>query len=190
MDKATLRREALKHRQRMHLSLEQAESAAQRFMEVVKPTDKTIVGAYWPTRNEFSAQLLLEKLQAAHIPLCLPVIEEGTRLMRYYTWREGDPMTANRYGILEPENRAPEQEAVPDILLVPLLAFDRNGTRLGYGGGYFDTTLEKLRAEKDVTAIGLAYAEQIVLFPLPREAHDQKMDMIITEQDVFEFSFS
>ena len=76
---------------------------------------------------------------------------------------------------------------LPDILLIPFLSFDRYGYRLGQGGGYYDATLAHLREEKDILAIGMGYAQQAVLFKLPAEDHDQKMDMVITPQNVHDF---
>ena len=85
---------------------------------------------------------------------------------------------------MEPQSN----EAVePDILIVPMLAFDRKGIRLGQGGGYYDATLETLRNKKTIQAIGVAYASQAVLFTLPAEAHDQKMDYILTPQGITDY---
>jgi 5-formyltetrahydrofolate cyclo-ligase len=84
----------------------------------------------------------------------------------------------------------PEDSAdyiAPDILIVPLLAFDQTGNRMGYGQGHYDETIRLLRQEKEVLSVGLAYAEQAVLLALPTEPHDQKLDLVITPQRVFDF---
>ena len=82
-----------------------------------------------------------------------------------------------------PEPPADAERVVPDLLFVPLAAFDRRGHRIGYGAGFYDRTLAALRAEKDVAAIGLAYAAQEVLF-VPDDDHDEPLDMVVTEKDV------
>ena len=82
---------------------------------------------------------------------------------------------------MAPADDAPEH--IPDVLLVPMLAFDRAGYRLGYGGGFYDRTLEKIRAMKKITAVGVAYGEQQVE-SIPRDEHDQPLDMIITDEGI------
>jgi len=89
--------------------------------------------------------------------------------------------------VLHPALEAAEY-ITPEILIVPLLAFDRKGNRLGYGGGYYDATLEHLRKDGNVIAAGFAYSQQAVLFNLPSEAHDQKLDWVITPQKIYDFT--
>jgi 5-formyltetrahydrofolate cyclo-ligase len=91
-------------------------------------------------------------------------------------------LVLGRWDIQVPPAEAPE--VLPDVLLVPLLAFDREGFRLGYGGGFYDRTLEKLRALKEVTAIGIAYAGQ-EMDTVPRDEFDQRLDWIMTEKETF-----
>ena len=97
----------------------------------------------------------------------------------------GDPPRTNAFGIQEPPGDAPA--FAPAAVLVPVLAFDAEGFRLGYGGGYYDRTLAELRNRGDVLAIGIAYAGQETE-PLPREPHDQKLDMVVTEHGVRHFA--
>ena len=90
--------------------------------------------------------------------------------------------------MLEPVVHEGTQWLEPDVVIVPLLAFDRRGYRLGQGGGYYDATLADLRAKKNIIAVGLAYAQQACLFNLPVEEHDQKLDWVVTPQGAQEFS--
>jgi 5-formyltetrahydrofolate cyclo-ligase len=99
-------------------------------------------------------------------------------------WNFGEPLNAGVWGIREPTSRAVEVE--PDILLVPLLAFDRTGHRLGYGGGFYDLTIARLRDRKWIIAIGLAYAAQEVA-ALPTTPRDAVIDLVLTERDVIDW---
>ncbi len=94
-------------------------------------------------------------------------------------------MTKASFGVSEPEDKSSLLE--PDILVIPLLAFDQRGNRMGYGQGHYDETLRLLRERKDVLAVGFAYAEQAVLLALPTEPHDQRLDMVVTPQRIFDF---
>ena len=107
---------------------------------------------------------------------CLPVVTPLGNPLTFRAWAPGQPLVARTWGIREPADDAAEIE--PDVLLIPLLAFDRRGVRLGYGGGYYDRTLETLRARKRVTAIGLGFAEQEVA-QAPCGRHDQRLDWVL-----------
>lgn len=104
--------------------------------------------------------------------------------MIFRVWDGKTPLVSGGFGLMEPGEGA---AILPDIVLVPLLAFDRRGHRLGYGKGYYDTALADLRAQKDIRAIGVGYGEQAVLFNLPSEPHDQKLDMMITPHGITDF---
>jgi 5-formyltetrahydrofolate cyclo-ligase len=100
-----------------------------------------------------------------------------TRPLQFRRWSPGDPLRTVQWGIREPAEAAPVVE--PDVLLVPLLAFDRGGHRLGYGGGYYDRTLRALRSRRPVTAVGLAFAEQEV-DAVPHLDYDERLDWVLT----------
>ena len=113
----------------------------------------------------------------------LPVVVAKRQPLVFRAWRPGDPLEAGVFGTLHP---APTREAVePDALIVPLLACDEEGWRLGYGGGFYDRTLAELRKLKPVTAIGVAYAEQ-EMDEVPVAPYDQPLDWILTERGVIE----
>lgn len=117
-------------------------------------------------------------LQARGHPLCLPVVTDKVGALAFRAWAPGDPLVEGVFGTQVPHPDRPAVE--PTILLVPLLAFDRAGYRLGYGGGYYDRTLAAL-AHNRPTSIGLAFASQEVN-TLPHEAHDRRLNWVITEQ--------
>jgi 5-formyltetrahydrofolate cyclo-ligase len=141
-----------------------------------------IVAGYFPIRDEADPRALMSALAARGHPLALPTIAPGRPLV-FRRWKLGDAMRANAqaFNIPEPLDTAPE--VMPDAVLVPLLAFDATGHRLGYGGGYYDRTLDKLGK---VQAIGVAYAEQEIA-AVPREPHDRRLDAVITEAGVRRF---
>jgi len=137
-----------------------------------------IVAGYMPMRSEIDPRLLMDRLAAADSVLCLPdVVAEGTPLA-FRRWAPNQPLNTGRYGISVPSSDA--DELVPDLVLVPILAFDRQGHRLGYGGGYYDRTIARLRERGDVLAVGLAFSGQ-VRDDLPVGPHDMYLDWIVTE---------
>lgn len=139
---------------------------------------RSVVSAYAAMGSELDPAPLVERLAAAGYRTCLPVIQPLGNPLRFRAWQPGEPLVARTWGIREPADDAPEVE--PDVLLVPLLAFDRRGMRLGYGGGYYDRTLERLRTLKPILAVGLAFAGQ-ELPQVPCGPHDQPLDWILTD---------
>lgn len=184
MDKDTLRTEAIRHRDFIDPLDDNPEEAVALFFEHIKPQKDQVVAGYWPKGKEFDSRPIFDDVMQAGCFGCLPLVEKGSRVLKFSQWQEGDALTEGTYGILEPSQK---EFITPDILLIPLLAFDRHGYRLGYGGGYYDATLAKLRAEKDILAVGVGYSTQAVLFNLPREEHDQALDWIITPKSAQEF---
>jgi len=117
------------------------------------------------------------------MPLNLPAILGRGRPLRLRAWEFGAPLDRGQWGIREPKPEAAEVE--PDILLVPLLAFDRSGHRVGYGAGYYDLTITQLRARKTVVAVGLAFALQEVA-AVPATPRDARLDLVLTEREVID----
>lgn len=138
----------------------------------------TIAG-YHPKGDEVDVLPALSGLVAAGHATALPVVTGRAWPLVFRLWRPGHPLVPGAFRIMEPMSDAPL--AQPDIVLVPMLAFDRAGYRLGYGGGFYDRTLEVLRAEAPTIAVGIGYAGQGV-DKLPIDAYDQKLDWIVTEQ--------
>jgi 5-formyltetrahydrofolate cyclo-ligase len=177
--KSQLRNEARARRARLTRA-DFAERIA-RFAGGLLLAKSAIVAGYHPVRDEADPRGLMSALAAQGHALALPVIVAARAALIFRSWTEGEPLTSNAYGIAEPLPAAPE--IVPDAVLVPLLAFDSDGHRLGYGGGYYDRTLDALRKTKRVLAIGVAYAGQEVAH-LPRETHDRALNAIVTEDGV------
>nr|WP_175581730.1 5-formyltetrahydrofolate cyclo-ligase [Pseudooceanicola sp. HF7] len=137
------------------------------------------LAGYLPIRTEIPPLAAMEEA-AAHGPVGVPVVEGPGQPLRFALWEPGCAMEEGAFGVLVP---VPQLWMQPEILIVPLVAFDRAGYRLGYGGGFYDRTLERLRAQKPVLAVGYAYGAQEDA-DLPLEATDQKLDLIITEAEV------
>lgn len=182
--KETLRLEAIRHRDRIDPGSEDADEAAVLFFENVKPRKGQVVALYWAKGKEFDCGALTERLLKEGFVCCLPVVQKDSRVLKFARWDESVTLVEGPFGVMQPGG---DKWLEPDIVVVPLLAFDRHGYRLGYGGGYYDATLQDLRKRKKVTAVGMGYAQQAVLFNLPREEHDQKMDWIITTQKAQSF---
>ncbi|KAB2850907.1 MAG: 5-formyltetrahydrofolate cyclo-ligase [Hyphomicrobiaceae bacterium] len=135
------------------------------------------VSAYLAMRDELDPGPLLAAAVARGATGALPTVVKKGQPLRFRRWMPGDPTRPAGFGTREPIEIAPEVE--PDLLIVPLLAFDASGYRLGYGGGFYDRTLEWLRGRKAILAVGLAYAEQEVE-NVPHDEHDQRLDAILT----------
>jgi len=146
-----------------------------------------IVAGYSPIRSELDPTPLMHKLAAAGARLALPVITARGQSLRFRVWHPGDRLLPGPLGILEPSPAA--AEIVPDIVLVPLAAFDRTGHRIGYGAGHYDRTLAQLHKSKGFAAIGLAFAAQEVE-AVPALQHDVPLDYVLTESNLFDFRSS
>ena len=182
--KTGLRKTALARRDALPAAERQAAAdaiAARPFPLAIKPG--VIVSGFMPLKSEINPLPLMRKLAAAGARLALPVVAGRGQplIMRAYAF--GEPLIAGVWGIREPAADAPEVE--PDILLVPLLAFDRKGNRIGYGAGYYDLTVNRLRGRKAVVAVGLAYAVQEVP-EVPATARDARLDLVLTEREAID----
>ncbi len=142
------------------------------------------VAGYATVNNEVDVVPLLAALAARGHATALPAVAARGQPLVFRSWRPGDALIPGYMNIPEPAPEAPE--IVPAVVLVPLLAYDVTGHRLGYGGGYYDRTLAALRASGAVRAIGVAFSAQAV-DSLPGAAHDQRLDAVITELGVTRF---
>ncbi|GHG91187.1 5-formyltetrahydrofolate cyclo-ligase [Pseudodonghicola xiamenensis] len=139
------------------------------------------LAGYMPIRSEIDPRPAMAEA-AAHGPVAVPVIEGAGQPLRFALWEPGGEMIAGPFGARIPA--APEY-IEPEILIVPLVAFDAAGNRLGYGGGFYDRTLEQLRARRATLAIGFAYDAQEA-GSLPLEPTDQPLDLIVTDSRVLD----
>ncbi len=140
-----------------------------------------MVSGFMPLKNEVNPVPLMRKLSDAGAQLALPVVCGRGKPLAMRAFAFGDALGAGVWGIREPRPEAPE--VLPDILLVPLLAFDRSGHRIGYGGGYYDLTIAALRAQKKVLAVGIAFAVQEIAH-VPTTPRDASLDLVLTEREV------
>ena len=179
-DKAALRRACADARcaARSRLGLEAGQRLAAAFPMAEIPTGGVVAG-FWPIGDEIDPLPLMTALEKAGHALALPVVIARAEPLIFRRWRIGAPLEAGPHRTLHPQPDAGQVE--PDMVLTPLLGFDGRGGRLGYGGGYYDRTLEGLRARRSVLAVGLAFAAQRVE-RVPVEAGDQALDWIVTEE--------
>lgn len=138
---------------------------------------KTIVSGFASLADELDCMPLMHRLAGEGLGLALPLVTGKGQPLTFRGWAPGDAMDAGVWGIAQPKADKPVLE--PDIVLVPLLAVDRTGWRLGYGGGFYDRTLQGLRARKSVLAIGLAYEDQVV-DAVPHLDYDEPLDWFLT----------
>ena len=142
---------------------------------------KKIVGGYYPVNKEIDDLNILRKLEKKKIKISLPSIKKNFK-MNFIACKLKDPFLINQYGIPEPSKG---KIVYPDILLVPLVAFDKNLNRLGYGGGYYDRIIEFLKKKKKIITIGLAFDFQ-KFNSLPISKFDQKLDYIVTNKNILQ----
>ncbi|MGJ4915619.1 5-formyltetrahydrofolate cyclo-ligase [Bradyrhizobium sp. HKCCYLRH2060] len=143
-----------------------------------------VVSGYAPIRNELDPVPLMRVLAAKGARLALPVILARGHSLSFRAWSPGDRLTLGSLGIPEPSPVA--AELVPDVMLVPLAAFDRTGHRIGYGGGYYDYTFSHLRKTHHLIGVGLGFAVQETE-AIPALAHDAALDYVLTERETLDF---
>jgi len=137
------------------------------------------IGGYYPSNYEIDDLEILDVLDKKNFKISLPIVKKNNQ-MNFYSWSKKDPLKVNKFGIPEPVS---SKILYPDILLVPLVGYDKNLNRLGYGGGFYDRYIEKIDKIKKVTKIGLAFSYQKVK-SVPIDQHDKKLDFIITEKEI------
>jgi 5-formyltetrahydrofolate cyclo-ligase len=177
-EKAALRLAAAARREEAHAGVDQ-HAAVERLDDELKPFAGHAISFYMPMRAEIDPRPAMIRA-VLRGPVLLPVTRRGQPLL-FRRWQPGTPMVRDGYGVEHPDDG--QETGTPEVLVVPLLAFDAAGHRLGYGGGYYDRTLAALRAQGPVTAIGFAYAAQEVA-KLPASARDEALDGIVTEREV------
>lgn len=142
-----------------------------------------IVAGYSPINSEFDPFPLMRALAERGAMLALPVIIARDHALIFRAWKPDEGLVRGPFGIFQPSSDADEVD--PDIVLVPLAAFDRAGHRIGYGRGYYDRTLENLRSMKKITVIGIAFAVQEIE-TVPRLPHDEQLDCVLTERELID----
>lgn len=138
-----------------------------------------VIACYMPMRTEINPLGAMQALVEAGKHICVPIIQGKAQPLRFYEWTPDCALIEGEFGALIPKDTP---ERIPDFVLAPMVAFDEHGTRLGYGGGFYDRTLERLRKSKPTPYVGLAFEAQKSPEPLPMEPTDIPLDGIITEQ--------
>ena len=149
-----------------------------KLIEQKSPTKR--VGLYYPFGDEISTLELMGRLTKKNFIISLPIINNKFE-MSFYSWNPNEPLTINRFGILEPLKG---KKIIPSTLIIPMLAFDSNLNRLGYGGGFYDRFIQKIEKRNICIKIGLALSCQKIN-KVPVDKHDKKMDFIITEKRIY-----
>ena len=138
-----------------------------------------IVAGFWPIKDEIDIRPLMNEFLAQGCRLALPVVHKRGEALTFRSWRPGDALEAGAFGTLQP--LAEVETLDPDVLLVPLLACDEDGYRLGYGGGFYDRTLAGVRQRRAVTAIGIGFDGQLVPV-VPHGPQDERLDWLLTDK--------
>ena len=182
--KAELRKQSRGRREALPV-MEQsaaAQTIAARGLPIPVPAG-AVVSGYSPLKFEISPLPLMRRAADARAQLALPVVQGRGSPLIMRAWSFGEALGSGVWGIREPKPEAPE--VLPDILIVPILAFDRAGYRLGYGAGYYDMTITRLRAMKPITAIGIAFAAQEIT-EVPKTPRDARLDLVLTEREIID----
>ncbi len=182
--KELIRGEAKRARGLLSMGVNEQRALCSNFFDNIEITKDSVVAAYLPIDRELDTNMLIDELWCRGANVVLPVVQEGSHILKFARFDDRSKLEKGKFGTIQPIIK---QYLSPNIFIVPLLAFDRKGNRLGFGGGYYDATLAHYKKNKDIIAIGLGYAEQACLFNLPAEDHDVKMDWIITQQGAHSF---
>ncbi len=154
-------------------------------LAAVSLPESSIIAAYSAVRGEVDLNQYVDACRVRNNPVCLPIVTESELIMHFKEWLPFVPLEKGAFGVLEPLGG---ELVVPNVILVPLVAFDRRGFRLGYGKGYYDATIASLKQNNPaLLTIGIAYSFQEV-DTLPDEPHDERLDMVVTEQEVIQIT--
>jgi len=181
-DKRALRERAAVARDTLDESVRETAGVALcwRVLSDVPIADEAVVSAFWPAKGEIDTRPVLRALHRRGHPCVLPIVHGKGMPLSFRRWTPETVLVQASFGISVPPPEADELN--PDMLLVPLLAFDRFGWRLGWGGGFYDRTLEQSRASRKVIAVGAAFSVQEV-DSVPHGPHDQPLDWIVTDRE-------
>ena len=177
MNKSEIRKRILKIRkQKSSQNLEINFKCLLKILKRSKISSK-VIGGYYPYNYEFDAIKILELFEKLKYQISLPKIKKNSQ-MDFFYWSTKDPLSINKFGIPEPTS---DKIVIPSILLVPLVAFDKHFNRIGYGGGFYDRYIKKIKKNKKIITVGLAYSFQKVR-EVPTNKYDIKLDFIVTNK--------
>ena len=180
--KTKLRKRYLKIRQKKYYKINKKFfSPLQKLIRKKIKKEPVIIALYYPSNFELNILKVLDLKYFSGQTILLPVIEKNN-LMKFYPWKKNDVLTVNEFGILEPIKT---KAKIPDVIMVPLLAFDKDKFRLGYGKGYYDRYLSKyIKQYKDIMTVGVAFSFQ-KHHKIPINQNDIKLDFILTEKGIY-----
>lgn len=179
MDKSSLRKDMAARRAEAAARVDQAPARAT--LATVLAETEGPISFFWPIRTEIDPRPVMEAF-ASERPVCLPLTHGREAALTFHRWTPETTMVKDSFGVPVPHGT---EEVIPTTLVVPMLAFDTRGHRLGYGAGHYDRTLAELRQTGTVLAIGFAFEAQRADNPLPIEPTDQPLEMVVTEAGVF-----
>ncbi len=177
MNKSKIRKKILKIRKQNNFKNLKINS--RHLFNIIKKAkiSNKVVGGYYPYNYEVDVIKILEELEKQKYQISLPKIRKNSQ-MNFFLWSIKDPLSINKFGIPEPTS---DKMVIPSILLVPLVAFDKNFNRIGYGGGFYDRYIKKIKKNKKIITIGLAYSFQKIR-EVPTNQYDMNLDFIVTEK--------
>jgi 5-formyltetrahydrofolate cyclo-ligase len=184
MDKPTARKSAFAARRAAHGQIDPAPATSALMAEIGRCDDIDIVAGYMPIRTEIDVIPAMTLLAAQGKRLCVPVIQREAQPLLFAQWTPDCILVDGPFGAAVP---AHPNYLIPDLIIAPLVGFDRRGFRLGYGGGFYDRTFELLRKDAHTPGIGFAYSEQ-ELTSIPVEKTDQPLDALVTENETIRFT--
>ena len=176
MNKSSIRKKILKVRKKKSKNLEINFNKILKLLNKSKTSGK-IIGGYYPCNHEVNTIKILEKFEKLNYQISLPKIKKNSQ-MDFFHWSKKESLLINKYGIPEPTSN---KVVYPNILLVPLVAFDKHLNRIGYGGGFYDRYIKKVKKIKKIITIGLAYSFQKVK-KISISRYDIKLDFIVTNE--------
>ena len=177
MNKSEIRKKILKIRKQN--SFKNLKINLRHLLNILKKAkiSNKVVGGYYPYNYEVDVIKILVELEKQKYRISLPKIKKNSQ-MDFFCWSIKDALSINKFGIPEPTSG---KKIIPSILLVPLVAFDKNLNRVGYGGGFYDRYIKKIKKNKKVITIGLAYSFQKIR-KVPTNQYDMNLDYIVTEK--------
>ena len=181
-DKSYLRKSFILQRRKKHSTVKKFNyNLIFKLIKKYFKSKKITIGGYYPSNYEVNILKFLEKASEKNFRISLPVIKSSNK-MSFKSWVFKDPLHVNKFGILEPKSS--KNETIPDLIMVPLVAFDSHFNRIGYGKGYYDRSLRKIsKIKKKVISLGIAYSFQKCK-KIPINNHDFKLDFIFTEKGI------
>ena len=181
-DKSYLRRNSILQRKKRYLTVKKFNFDL--IFKLIKKhfhKKKIIIAGYYPSNYEVNILNFLEEASKKKFKIVLPVIKSSNK-MSFKPWIFKEPLYVNKFGMLEPNNLG--KEIIPDLIMVPLVAFDRKLNRIGYGKGYYDRSLQKInKIKKKTITLGIAYSFQKCA-TIPTNKYDFKLNYVFTEQGI------